>query len=131
MVADGVALYRDFLPTVFGVEATQYQELLIGEFAAEFRRQGVSGVPLVPLPNQQNKQVRIRRLGPLLSQRRLRFMADCPGTRKLVEQCQDCPLGEHDDGPDALEMASRLASELIHGRRAVDNIGGRFPVSVR
>jgi hypothetical protein len=131
MVADGVAIYRDFLPTVFAVEANQYQELLIGEFAAEFRRQGLSGVQPLPLANTENKQVRIRRLGPLLSMRRLRFKTHCPGTQKLVEQCKDFALGQHDDGPDALEMATRLAGELLYGRGPSDNIGKRFPVSVR
>jgi hypothetical protein len=31
----------------------------------------------------------------------------------MVEQLRDFPNGDHDDGPDALEMALRLASELL------------------
>jgi hypothetical protein len=130
MVADGLRLYRDFLPTVFGVEATQYQELLIGEFKAEFRRQALFDVEPAPIESKENKCVRIRRLGSLLSTRRLRFKANCAGTKRLVDQCRDFPLGDHDDGPDALEMAIRLAGQLIHGRGPVDNLGDRIPLSV-
>jgi bifunctional non-homologous end joining protein LigD len=31
----------------------------------------------------------------------------------LVEQLRDFPNGDHDDGPDALEMACRMASDLL------------------
>jgi hypothetical protein len=33
----------------------------------------------------------------------------------LVRQFIDFPLGSHDDGPDALEMAERKARELMAG----------------
>ena len=38
------------------------------------------------------------------------------------------PIADHDDGPDALEMALRLAIEVIHGRMANDGLGNRLPV---
>jgi len=44
MVADGVALCRAWRPDAFGVEANQWQQLLAGEFLAEFARQGVLGI---------------------------------------------------------------------------------------
>ena len=43
--------------------------------------------------------------------RELRFKADSPGCRLLVDQLMDFPLAEHDDGPDALEMCMRLPLE--------------------
>ena len=67
IVADGVELCRRFRPDVFGIEANQFQDLLGGEFEAEFRRQGVLGTRPWPLENRVNKLVRIRRLGPYLS----------------------------------------------------------------
>ena len=54
------------------------------------------------------KIVRIRRLSQYISNRELRFKADSPGCRLLVEQLMDFPLADHDDGPDALEMCVRL-----------------------
>jgi hypothetical protein len=47
----------------------------------------------------------------------LRFKTRSPGTALLVQQLQDFPLGDHDDGPDALEQALRLMIELWNGRQ--------------
>lgn len=128
MVADGTEWFRRFGPDVFGVEANQFQDLLAGEFEAEFRRQAILAARPTPIENHTSKQVRIRRLGPYLSSRRLRFKANSPGTRLLVEQLQEFPIGDHDDGPDALEMALRLAAGVLNGRVANDGLGNRLPV---
>ena len=128
MVADGAEWFRRCRPDLFGVEANQFQDLLAGEFESEFRRQGILGARPVPIENHVAKHVRIRRLGPFLSSRRLRFKTDSPGTRLLVEQLREFPVGDHDDGPDALEMALRLAIELINGRMIDDGLGNRLPV---
>ena len=80
------------------------------------------------IDNRVNKPVRIRRLGPFLSSRRLRFKSDSPGTRLLLEQLQEFPAADHDDGPDALEMAIRLAGELLGGTAVGDSLGDRIPV---
>jgi predicted phage terminase large subunit-like protein len=126
MVADGVAWCGRFRPLVFGVEANQYQELLAGEIEAEFARQQVAGITPAAIHNYANKQLRIRRLGPYLSQRRLRFRAGSASTKLLVDQLRDFPAGAHDDGPDALEMAIRLAEEIWLGRNADDGLGDRL-----
>ena len=129
IVADGVALYRRFRPDAFGVEANQFQELLLGgQFEDEFRRQGMLGVRPWMLDNRVNKLVRIRRLGPYLAGRRLCFKRDSPSTRLLVEQLKDFPIADHDDGPDAAEMALRLAAEMLDNRSDDDGLGDRLPV---
>ena len=129
MVSDGVSLCQQHRVDYFAVEANQFQELLAGEFQAEFLRQGISRSTPFAIHNQVNKQVRIRRLGPYLSQRRLRFLSSSPSTQLLVDQLRDFPLGSHDDGPDALEMALRLAEEMFHGDRSNDGLGNRIHVS--
>ena len=126
MVADGAAWCRRFRPLAFGVEANQYQELLAGELAAEFERQQIAHVAPAAIHNYVNKHVRIRRLGPYLSQRRLRFLSGSASTRLLVDQLRDFPAGAHDDGPDALEMALRLADEVWQGRNWTDGLGERL-----
>jgi predicted phage terminase large subunit-like protein len=128
MVAEGTEWFRRFRPDVFGVEANQFQELLAGEFESEFRRQGILGARPLPIENRTNKQVRIRRLGPYLASRRVKFRAKSPGTKLLVEQLRDFPAADHDDGSDALEMALRLAVDLAHGRTVRDGLGNRLPV---
>ncbi len=127
IVAQGVELVRRVRPELLAIESNQFQQLFGAEFEAEFRRQGLWGVRLVMVENRVNKEIRIRRLGPLLAQHRLRFKADCPSTRLLVNQLRDFPLADHDDGPDALEMAVRLAAEQLHGA-ASDGLGNRLPI---
>lgn len=116
MVADGVELCQRFHPHAFGVEANQWQQLLAGEFLGEFQRRGLIGVAPCEVTNHTNKSLRIRRLGAYLSQRRFRFRRRSAGTELLVDQLRDFPLGAHDDGPDALEMALRLAEEVWRSR---------------
>ena len=128
IVADGVELCRRHQPDAFGIEANQFQELLGAEFAAEFHRAGMLGVRPSLLDNRVNKLVRIRRLGPHLSARRLRFKSDSPSTKLLVDQLREFPIGDHDDGPDALEMAVRMAAELLSPVAVDDGLGQRLSV---
>ncbi|QDT70483.1 Terminase-like family protein [Planctomycetes bacterium MalM25] len=124
MVADSVARCRAFRPDAFGVEANQWQQLLAGEFVAESHRQGLPGRSPCEIHNHTNKAVRIQRLGPYLSQRRLRFKRGSDSTALLVDQLREFPVGSHDDGPDALEMALRLAEEVWRTRE--DESGFEF-----
>jgi len=128
MVADGVALCLRFRPHGFGIEVNQYQELLCDEFAAEFARQKVTHIVPAALHNYAPKVMRIRRLGSLLAQRRLRFLRASTSTQLLVDQLRDFPVGAHDDGPDALEMAIRLGADMLHGKSADDGLGGHWPL---
>jgi predicted phage terminase large subunit-like protein len=128
MVEDGAIFCKRIRPNAFGVEANQYQELLCGELAREFQRHGLLYIVPAAIHNQLSKAVRIRRLGPWLSQQQMRFLRTSPSTRMLVDQLRDFPVGAHDDGPDALEMALRLAEEVLHGQNADDGLGDRLVV---
>jgi predicted phage terminase large subunit-like protein len=127
IIADGVEHYRQFRPDAFGVEANQFQELLGAQFEAEFLRQGMLGIHPWLIYNDTNKLVRLRRLSPHLAAHRIRLKANSPGTQLLLDQLRQFPTAEHDDGPDALEMALRLASEMF-SNVPPDNLGSRLPV---
>ena len=113
MTAAACDAMEEFRPDAFGVEVNHFQELLGDELVREAQRRGRHDFAPWTLTNTVAKCVRIRRLGPLLARRRLRFRSGSPGTRLLVNQLRDFPCGDHDDGPDALEMAYRLAQELM------------------
>ncbi len=113
IVADGVAWCQKFKPQAFGVEANQFQNLLGEQFATELMRQNLAAVKPFAIDNRVNKLVRIRRLGPYLATQRLRFKAGSASTTLLVDQLRDFPIADHDDGPDAAEMAIRLAAEQL------------------
>ena len=115
IVDDALEHARIFKPDVFGVETNQFQELLATQMAAKAKAIGIS-LPLVQINNLVSKTIRIRRLGPYLEGRQIRFKAGSPGTRLLLEQLRDFPVASYDDGPDALEMALRCMIELHNGR---------------
>lgn len=97
--------------------------------ANEVRRvsmeQGIPQLMVLAEDSKGNKEDRIRRLGPRLFEHQLRFVK-CAGNRLLVEQLKDFPIADHDDGPDALEMAVRKLNEIAREKvsaRAGDNDG--------
>jgi predicted phage terminase large subunit-like protein len=94
------------------LEVNGFQELLSIPFE---QAAGDWPLPLVPLNNTTKKEVRIRRLSTYLAQKLFRFKRT-PGTELLVQQMKDFPNGTHDDGPDALEMALRVAIQVFNER---------------
>lgn len=115
MVERVVELYKGFRPECLALETNTFQQLLSIPLHAEAKRQGIE-LRIVEIDNRVNKNVRIRRLGGPLSMRRMRFKRT-PGVRVLVEQLKQFPTAEHDDGPDSLEMARRVAIELWNGKQ--------------
>jgi hypothetical protein len=122
IVADGIEFARRVqeetgLPLEgFGCESDQFQELLADLFVQQSRAAGFALPIYKMLTGGVAKEVRIRRLSADVNARNFRFRAT-PGTRLLVRQLQDFPVADHDDGPDALEYARRLAVKLWNGRR--------------
>lgn len=119
IVEDTIRWCDTWKPQAVGIEANQFQQLLVHEF--ERQAAGRFGIhwPTFRIDNRVPKLVRIRRLGQYITRRELR-VADDPSGRLLVGQLQDFPQGQHDDGPDALEMAIRLILELAGGSYADD-----------
>ena len=95
-------------PHLVGIEAEQFQELLVHEFRRQCGDNFVRWPTYMMTSQGIAKVVRIRRLSQYVINRELRFKADSPGCRLLVDQLMDFPLADHDDGPDALEMCVRL-----------------------
>jgi len=112
-------LWDQLRPDLVAVETNQFQLL----FAQELERRAKAGfavrLPIVHLANYLPKLLRIRRLGPWLAAKELRF-ADSAGARLVVEQLRQFPQAAHDDGPDALEMALRVMTE--HAPRRVETL---------
>jgi len=112
LAAAAVEWGRRFEPDGFAVEANQFQTLLADDIARRSRELGVA-LPIYELHNSLPKRSRIRCLTPYLARGDFRFQRDSPGARLLVDQLREFPGGRYDDGPDALEMALRLARKLL------------------
>lgn len=115
LVDQAIEHCREFVPDVFAVEANSFQELLATQIANKARAAGMA-VPVVPIQNMVNKNVRIRRLGPYLAQGVLRFR-NTPGTRVLVKQLKEFAHGAFDDAADATELTLRALINLWNGRQ--------------
>lgn len=114
--ADAARVCAAFRPDLLVLESNGFQELLRVPLLASLEREGVE-VLVRGMDNAVSKLVRIRRLTVPLERRRLRLKARSPGTQRLLDQLRQFPNADHDDGPDALEMARRAAIELARGGR--------------
>lgn len=124
IVQDGIGLCRVFQPQALLVEINQFQELFGGEFIRQAKAINTV-LPLWGVTNFENKETRIREVGPCLAQRMLRFRRS-RGCEMLVAQLRDFPAGEYDDGPDALQMLLKMLAWLKTGA-----VMGAKPVLLR
>ena len=115
MVERALEGYAEFRPEALGVEVNQFQSLLLVPFRQVAPIYGVEP-RFIPLDNRVKKEIRIRRLGEPLSQRKIRFR-DTPMTRFAVDQMRVWnEEADYDDAPDALEMARRVSIDIWNGR---------------
>jgi len=96
--------------TNFGIESNQFQQLMVDNLRSRARSLGVR-MPINAITSRSGKQQRIAALESEVSQGGLVF-----ARRHLLfmEQLRAFPLGKHDDGPDALEMAVSTITEANH-----------------
>ncbi|MCC2099239.1 MAG: phage terminase large subunit, partial [Hyphomicrobiales bacterium] len=100
IIADVIAMQKEFRCYLWFVEAVQFQEFLRTSLMLEAAKQGVgiSAVPIIPIGD---KNLRIERLQPPVKAGLIRFS---PDHTTLIEQLQQWPNAAHDDGPDCLDM---------------------------
>lgn len=116
LVSEAIAFYHRHQPDVLVLESNAWQDLLAPMFDQQCREMGTPPLPITLVHHSQNKEeIRISSLGPYLGRRQLVF-SEGTGCRLLVRQLEEFPLGDHDDGPDALEMA-------IHGMQDLRRYG--------
>jgi predicted phage terminase large subunit-like protein len=104
--------HREFSFQVFGVEDNLFQRLLLQEFDRLGRERG-QVLPLKGVTHRIAKETRVAGLSPLLERGKIRFIRGHSDQELLVEQLLYFPSRSlHDDGPDALAGAIRLAQDL-------------------
>jgi len=111
IVADGLTVYEASEASVLILEVNQFQSLFEADFKEEAEERNLD-LHIVPIDNRVNKNMRIRRLSPLLSQKRIHVVRSA-GSNIAVNQLKDFPVADHDDGPDSLEMFTRILFNII------------------
>ncbi len=101
------------------VESNQFQEAVGLAIQEHLQRAGLElPIDLHTSPSDQSKHARIQvSLGPLLQQKRLHFIGQTVSNKLTVQQTKELPNGAHDDGPDAVEMATQAINLLLTGSK--------------
>jgi phage terminase large subunit-like protein len=119
MVRRGLDLCKMFKPTpTLVVEDNDILGLLLNEFMRQIRENDLA-IPLIPIRNSINKEVRLRRLGGYFAQRHEKYglqmrFRETEGMRILMGQAADFPLSEFDDGIDCLEVGMHHIEDLLN-----------------
>ncbi|HHL71363.1 MAG TPA: hypothetical protein ENJ29_02530 [Bacteroidetes bacterium] len=108
--------YNELRPHYIGLEINGFQSLLKREFQRAAKKFGFQ-LPIKPVVQKENKELRIERLSPLVESGLIRFVEGAGDIDLLIEQLLDFPDAAHDDGPDALAGAIEIL-EKIAGRNA-------------
>lgn len=105
-----LAYHRKVTYQKFGYEINGFQVVLAGELQKKSDEQHLY-IPLVLITHTKPKELRIEKLGVLLQSGALKFRRTSPGCKLLVKQLMMFPIGDHDDGPDALEMVVEMITQ--------------------
>lgn len=125
IIRDVIAFQRQYKCALWFVESVQFQEFLRTQLMAEAVKAGVP-LPARAVQPHADKDLRIEGLQPPIEAGMIRLH---PSQSVLLEQLRAWPQGDHDDGPDALEMlwtgavkcAGAAAGEVL---TAGDRAGG-------
>jgi len=104
IIEDCIELHDRRKLSALGVEAVQFQEFFKDMLIKEASYRG-KYPPIHGIEQTKDKVMRIQRLQPLVKSGRLRFQKK---HKILFEQLKYFPKADHDDGPDALEMAVQM-----------------------
>jgi predicted phage terminase large subunit-like protein len=105
IIEDVIKLQAKWDCLVWGVEAVQFQEFLRTELVKRSAARGIP-VPARPIVPHADKALRIESLEPHVANGLIRLH---PAQQTLHDQLRHWPDGDHDDGPDALQMLWLLA----------------------
>lgn len=101
---------REYQPRVFAVETVQAQFDLFRQLRERLMKEKIYCTKLKAITTNRShgkKEQRIEQLEPLIANGALKFKRS---QRLLLEQLEQFPNAEHDDLPDALQMACDLCS---------------------
>ena len=122
--------YKQTDAQILGFESNGFQRLIGDELFSKARARGMFNVHVQPVDHHGvHKLTRISRLSVWLQRKAFRFKKGCPHTRLLLQQLQDHPNAQHDDGSDALEGCLTILSEITSGVSDFeedDGIGSRI-----
>jgi len=111
MIDKIIALYIDTLrygvPIKIAIETVQFQEFFKDTLDDRSKSIGLH-MPIVPLKNTVNKELRIDGIAPLINNHTILIDKK---SLILIDELDTYPKSAHDDGLDSIEMAYRIAKK--------------------
>ncbi|MDI3547899.1 MAG: hypothetical protein PWR10_1551 [Halanaerobiales bacterium] len=104
-----------------GAETNQFQWFLKEELAKASARENLY-LPIEEVNQVKDKKMRIETLQPYIKNKYIKFNAR---HKTLLEQLKYYPMASHDDGPDALEGAVKLAINSGSGNQEYRTVSKR------
>lgn len=111
IISDAIAMQKKYQAHLWFVESVQFQEFLRTSLMTEAAKAGVA-LPAVPITPHADKDLRIERLQPPVGAGLIRFNAN---HSTMIDQLQQWPDADHDDGPDCLDMLWQNALHYAGG----------------
>ena len=111
IIEDVLAYHERERFRAFGVESIQFQEFFATSLANEAHERNLT-LNVVELKPHTDKMLRIQTLQPWIKNGWIVFRRNM---RALIDQLIHYPMGDHDDGPDALEQLKGMIEEGIAG----------------
>jgi predicted phage terminase large subunit-like protein len=93
-------------------ESNAFQITMAQQLQSESTARGIS-LPVLEIQHSCPKPTRIERLGSPLSKGTFKFARQTRDMKTLVKQIMETGYGDHDDGPDALEMLQTCIFEWV------------------
>ncbi len=102
IIEDVIAMQREYQCQLWFVENIQFQEFLRTQIMAEAAKaKPPIALPCMPVTPHTDKKLRIERLQAPMKASLIRLHKS---QTTLIDQLQQWPTADHDDGPDCLEM---------------------------
>jgi len=108
IISRAIDLQEEYGCVAWAVETVQFQAFLFSELIKRSALRGIA-FPAVPVIPSTDKGLRIISLQPHVANGLIRLHRS---QSVLIEQLKFWPEADHDDGPDALEMLKKIATEF-------------------
>lgn len=125
IIADIISMQREYQCQMWFAEVVQFQEFLRTELIKRAAKAGLA-LPAYPVSPIIDKNLRIERLQIPISDGTIRLHKS---QQTLIDQLQQWPMADHDDGPDCLEMLWKHTIEMAATTLTATSITTAAPTS--
>jgi predicted phage terminase large subunit-like protein len=110
-----IEMAKTYRPQWIVGESNSFQNLILEALVKRLAREGLSHIRVIPVEHKEKKEMRIRRLGPIITKKGWKWKLN-QHTRLLQQQLRMFPNSQHDDFCDSAELGLRYLVQLCNSR---------------